>query len=423
MNITTEGTGLGLSITKRLVDLMDGTIWVESEYGKGSVVLVTIKQSVVDCDTIGAKLAEQLCNFEVRAGRHFADMQIIYEPMPYGKVLIVDDVSTNLYVAKGLMMPYQLNIETVSSGFTTVDLVNNGNVYDIIFMDHMMPGMDGVETTKHLRESGYTGAVVALTANALTGNDELFMEKGFDAFMSKPIDIRHLDKVLNEFVREKHPQEVVSAARQKDAALKLCDEGKMPESRKTAQTRPLAQSTQLAHTVDDELLGLFIKDAKNAVTIVSEVYENIEAATPEEWQSFSINVHAMKSALANIDESEMSNTAEILVEAGKNHDKAVLHAEAESFIKELQSIIARIDFKTGGDDVKFDSDPELLAEKLEYIIGACEDYDNLAIEKALLKLKEKQWSSETKELLDKIAEHVLHSEFELASEAISANFV
>jgi len=127
--------------------------------------------------------------------------------MPYGKVLIVDDVDINLYVAEGMMSQYGLNIEMAFSGFEAMDLVNSGKTYDVIFMDHMMPEMDGIETTKKLRESGYKGCIVALTANALVGNSEMFMENGFDGFISKPIDIIQLEKILNEHVRDKHLEE------------------------------------------------------------------------------------------------------------------------------------------------------------------------------------------------------------------------
>jgi len=102
------------------------------------------------------------------------------------------------------MRLYKLNVETVSSGFQAIDLVKSGKTYDVIFMDHMMPQMDGIETTQQLRTLGYSGIIVALTANALVGNEEMFLHNGFDDFISKPIDTRHLDNILNKFIRDKH---------------------------------------------------------------------------------------------------------------------------------------------------------------------------------------------------------------------------
>jgi len=204
-NRATEGTGIGMSITKRLVEMMDGLILVESVYGKGSVFSIMVKQDTVDCDEIGEELAQQLQNFTFNAER--ISSRTAHEQMPYGRVLVVDDVDINLYVAEGMMSQYGLNIEMAFSGMDAINLVNSGKTYDVIFMDHMMPQMDGIETTQKLRESGYEGCIVALTANALVGNSEMFLENGFDGFISKPIDVIQLDKILNEFVRDKHLKE------------------------------------------------------------------------------------------------------------------------------------------------------------------------------------------------------------------------
>jgi signal transduction histidine kinase/diacylglycerol kinase family enzyme/DNA-binding response OmpR family regulator len=207
-NRSTEGTGLGLNITKKLVEMMDGVIGVQSEFGKGSVFTVTIKQKAVECPVVGAELAQRLRNFTFVADRQTVKLQVARESMPYGSVLVVDDVETNLYVAEGLLSPYDLKIETAINGFVTLDKVKNGKTYDIIFMDHMMPDMDGIETTEKLRELGYRGVIVALTANALVGNEELFAQHGFDGFISKPIDVQRLDAVLNQFIRDRHLQKI-----------------------------------------------------------------------------------------------------------------------------------------------------------------------------------------------------------------------
>jgi CheY-like chemotaxis protein len=133
--------------------------------------------------------------------------------MPYGSILIVDDVETNLYVAEAFLKPYELRTETAMSGFEAIDKIESGKSYSLILMDHMMPKMDGIETTQRLRKMGFTNPIIALTANALVGQEEVFLSSGFDGFISKPIDIHHLDRVLNKMVRDRQPPEVIEAAR------------------------------------------------------------------------------------------------------------------------------------------------------------------------------------------------------------------
>ena len=216
-NRTVQGTGLGMSITHNLLMLMGGTIKVESELGKGSVFVIRLPQTKAGSEVVGRAAADNLSRFQFDTRATMKRAQITYEPMPYGKILVVDDVEMNVYVAKGLISPYMLSIDSADSGAAAIRKIEEGNVYDIIFMDHMMPQMDGIEAAKRIRALGYEEPIVALTANAISGQADIFLKSGFDDFISKPIDIRQLNLILNRLIRDKQPPEVLEAARRENA--------------------------------------------------------------------------------------------------------------------------------------------------------------------------------------------------------------
>jgi len=133
-----------------------------------------------------------------------SEKKLVRELMPYGRVLVVDDMDAHLDVTKMLLRPYGLKIFTVKSGFEAIENIKAGNEYDIVFMDHMMPKMDGIEAVKIIRGLGYRHPIIALTATTTTGQEEIFLENGFDGFILKPIDLRLLDASLNKMIRDKH---------------------------------------------------------------------------------------------------------------------------------------------------------------------------------------------------------------------------
>ena len=202
-NLYTEGTGLGMSITANLVELMGGSICVESKPGVGTKITISIPLKIAGDDLVGKETSESLGKFQ-SSNTHLRRAQLSREPMPYGRILLVDDLEMNIYVARGLLSAYSLQVDSACSGFEAIDKVAAGSEYDIIFMDHMMPQMDGLETTKRLRQMGYSKPIVALTANAIVGQSNLFLENGFDDFISKPIDTRVLNQLLNRLVRDVH---------------------------------------------------------------------------------------------------------------------------------------------------------------------------------------------------------------------------
>jgi signal transduction histidine kinase/CheY-like chemotaxis protein/HPt (histidine-containing phosphotransfer) domain-containing protein len=391
-NRKTEGAGLGMNITRNLLRLMNGVIEIESTPNAGSVFTVRLPQKCADRDPIGREMAESLMQLNFINEQKIRNFQIKREYMPYGSVLIVDDVETNLYVAKGLMASYDLTIDTAISGFEAVDKIKNKCDYDIIFMDHMMPGMDGIEATKLIRSMGYTKPIVALTANALTGQAEMFLQKGFDDFISKPIDISQLNMTLNKLIRDKYPAEIVEAARKQKEKLSV-------------------KKNQVA--VDSQLAEFFIRDAKKAAKILEVIYIN-KCRRGDDVSMFIINVHAMKSALANVGEKDLSSDALILEQAGRDNNTKLVLEKLPSFIESLYAVITKFEEKEQKSEKGESGDYSQLKEKLHEIHGACKVYDKKTAKDLLAELKKKAWTQPIEEQLGVLAAFLLHSEFDEA---------
>lgn len=185
-----EGTGLGLVITKKYVDLMNGKIWFESEYEVGTTFYVELKQKIISETGIG-EIREPIKE----------EKKIDKIDCSSYNVLIVDDNKLNIKVASRLLGTYKFNIDTSTTGKDCIYKVKEGKKYDMIFLDHMMPEMDGIETLHILRKlDGYSlPPIVALTANAITGMKEMYLKEGFDEYLSKPINITELDKLINKY--------------------------------------------------------------------------------------------------------------------------------------------------------------------------------------------------------------------------------
>ena len=188
-NSTIEGTGLGLAITKRLVEMMHGKIIVQSIYGKGSQFTIVIDQKIVN-EAIAEEVVEKN-----------EEKETITTDLTTKKVLIVDDNLMNLKVAARLLKSYNMQIEQADSGFKCLDLIGGGNKYDLILLDDMMPKMSGKETFKQLKEDpSFNTPVVILTANAITGMKEEYLQFGFDDYLAKPIEKDELNRVIKKFL-------------------------------------------------------------------------------------------------------------------------------------------------------------------------------------------------------------------------------
>jgi len=398
-NLTIEGTGLGLTITKRLVNLMDGSISVDSEPDKGTRFIVKLPQEIESKEIIGNEVADNLRQFRGNFMAKKVRNKIARDPMPYGRILVVDDVETNIYVAVGLMKLYKLRVDTAMSGQEAIDKIKEGKTYDIIFMDHMMPEMDGIEAAKYIRELGYSAPIIALTANAVSGQSDMFLKNGFDDFISKPIDIRQMNTILNKFVRDKQPADVIDAAK--------------------SQSKNAVNDNSAG--IDSVLLESFIRDARKAVALLDELANPNSAALKSGFENddtlkkFVTTVHGIKSSLFNIGEKELSQTAYSLEIGGRENNLELLKELSPEFLDKLRLLTEKFETKleeAAGDSAPENEDIDDLRGRMTAIKELCADYDRKGVLDSLKEIR--NCSKETREVIDRINEYALHSEFEEA---------
>ncbi|MDR0648814.1 MAG: response regulator [Synergistaceae bacterium] len=330
-----EGTGLGLPITKTLAELMGGTITAKSEYGKGSAFSVKLWQEIVDATPLGSETAEQLRSFSFIENRSIRNKDFVRTRMPYGKVLIVDDVPTNLDVARGLMLPYGLEIDTVASGQEAIEKIRAEKTrYDAVFMDHMMPGMDGIEATRVIRgEIGTDYArnvpIIALTANALRGIEEMFLSNGFDDFISKPIDIAQLDRALNRWVRGRRREEAPRQEGQKAAEPTGALEGRRVEG------VDLSEGVALYDGED-----AYLEILSSFMTHTPEMLEKMREVSKGTLAEYAIIAHGLKGASYGICAEAIARQAQVLEFAAKAGDFETVNAENGVFIETVERLLA-----------------------------------------------------------------------------------
>jgi PAS domain S-box-containing protein len=389
VNRTVEGTGLGLSICKNLVDMMNGTIIAQSEYGEGSTFTVRLRQGIVNPAPISREVAENLKNFRFGDIRREKNVTFVRSLMPYGKILVVDDVVTNLDVARGLMMPYGLTIHCTTSGRQAIEIVREEkNRYDVIFMDHMMPEMDGLETVRTIRgeidsEYARTVPIIALTANALTGNAEMFLKNGFQAFLSKPIDVMKLDSLLNQFVNKK----------------RIYSE---PLSPSGSAPKDLADLDRLGFGIQGVDFSEVIK-RYGGVDRYLEVVRSYTLHTPPlleklrgvqiaSLQEYSITIHGVKGASYGIGANQAAAMAEELESAAKNGDIEKVIALNELFIQKIDALVKDLSALLGRMSERKDVPQKGYLESpsddaMDRMLAACKQYDLKEMEEALSEME------------------------------------
>jgi signal transduction histidine kinase/DNA-binding response OmpR family regulator len=324
-----EGTGLGLAITRSLCLAMGGDIKVESDFGKGTVFTAIIVQKVEDWKPVGI-----LSPFDRRVpvGLDQEEEDLVPFIAPGLPVLVVDDIQTNLVVTKGLLSPYGLSVTTSTRGAEAVEL-SKTNSYDLIFIDHMMPEMDGTETMKRIKESSALNRdtpMIALTAAVMAGMEEMFLSKGFDDFLGKPIELKNLNAVLERWVPLGKRQAPDARARKKEKAP-----GALGFDIDGVNTEEGLMRIGGSKTAYLKALSIFCKDVTERLLLFSSV-------SMENKEDFRVMVHAVKSASANIGAGSLSKEAKLLEDAAGKGDLYTIRCRYPNFQRLLSVTVDRI---------------------------------------------------------------------------------
>ncbi len=335
-NRNIEGTGLGMSITERLLKMMDSSLEVDSVYGEGSDFHFVIKQKVVKWEPIGDY--ESTYRASVSARVKYKEKFTAPEAL----VLVVDDNTTNLEVFKNLLKRTKVQIDTASSGEDSLKLTK-AKKYDIVFLDHMMPDKDGIQTLHEMREAqddlNRNTYAVCLTANAISDAREKYLSAGFDDYLTKPIEADRLEEMLIRYI----PKDKVVLAK---GGNEPCEEEKaLPEWLAQCEGIDAAQGIVNCGGTDEFLsvLSGFYSFIGDGAGEIENYYNN------DDLKNYTIKVHALKSSARTIGATELSKKARLLENAGDENDVEYIKentAELLRLYRSYQSILSPVSEKS-----------------------------------------------------------------------------
>jgi len=419
-NRNIEGTGLGLPITKRLVEMMDGEINAESEYDKGTTFNLRIKQGFVDDTTLGADLAEKLRSFRYIDEKRTDAKRLVRLNLSYARVLVVDDMHTNLDVAAGLLRKYKMQVDCSSSGRDAVERIQSGiPVYNAIFMDHMMPGMDGIEAADKIRATDTEYAkkipIIALTANAIHGTEDMFYAHGFQAFISKPIDIMELDSIIRKWVRNEEKEKELG----EDTFVTSETSSEDENNANTEINIPGVDSERGLFLYGDDK-KIYLSLLRSYVSFAPETLNKLRTVSKETLHDYVVSVHGLKSTNAGIGAEAIREQALVLENLSREGDidkvlalNGKLIKDTETVVHNIKEWLARYDARNVKPLLK-SPDRKVLERLRQY----CEDFDMAGIDNAMSELESANYE-EGAELVAWLREKVNISEITDVAEQIA----
>lgn len=393
-----EGTGLGLTISQNLVNMMGGVIEVESEYGKGSKFYFTIEQTIVDPTPMSAVNYEQQ-----KSGVIEKEAESLFIA-PGAHILLVDDNDLNLVVAKDLLKPLQMQIDTAENGMQAVDLVQR-NHYDLVLMDHMMPVMDGIVATKTIRElpdEKYKKLpIIALTANAMVDARKEFLNAGMNGFVAKPIDFTRICNQLKLWLPKELVQEVSGEEAKQLLMNDISDSEIQPENPETG----FSFEEGVKHCGSKAAL---MKTIRIFYRMIDSKANKIEQCLKEGLISdYVIEIHALKSSALLIGAVPLSEAAKELEDYGKQGKTEVLEEKTPDVLtlyRDLKNILRPYAEKEEDAKKEF-SDGEWITA-LQQIHQCIEQFDLDGVDQIMEQLEEYQVPECIRESMDQLRVYV-----------------
>ncbi|MCR4755519.1 MAG: response regulator [Lachnospiraceae bacterium] len=374
-NRAIEGTGLGMSITRQLLDLMGTTLDVSSEYGKGSVISFAVSQGVAGRDEIGDYSARYN---DIRSG--VSTYHELFHA-PDARILVVDDTEMNLTVITSLLKKTKIAIDTAMSGKDAVALAA-ANKYDAVFIDHMMPDMDGIDTLKAIRGDGLSKSApaVALTANAVSGARRMYLDAGFTDYLSKPVDGTRLEKMLYELIPD---DKILSVNDTQDSVSDTESDTGLYDWLVNIDEIDVKAGLSNCGSTEGYLsvLSVFHQTAESKASEIEELFKT------GDYAGYTIKVHALKSSARIIGAGELSGLATALEAAGKENNKDFINANTGRLIsmyRELDTKLTALD--NSNEDLK-DMDHKAMKEAYQTITEIAQSMDYELMDGLLREIK------------------------------------
>ena len=394
-NRTVEGTGLGMNIVQSLLALMDSKLNVKSVYGEGSLFNFELEQEVLAKEVIGDINKQREDGHESYAESYIA---------PHARILMVDDAEMNLKVGAGLLKKTQIQVDTAHSGEEALKKIE-GSEYDVLLIDHMMPEMDGIELFHRIKQlednANSVKPCIILTANAISGAREYYMNEGFDDYMSKPLNGKALERLLAEYIPD---EKLIYKKKEPDA------EDEVPERYRNLDGIDAPVGIRNCGSVDGyrSALGIFYDTIEAKADEIDDLYNK------KDYKDYTIRVHALKSSARIIGAEEFASKAQELENAGKAGDTLYIKSNHDGFIsgyRHYLDVLKHVCAKEqDGEPVNDGSDNDKVPVADEYIMKevyravrqAAENMDIDAIEDALGELKGYRLSDTDAEVIGRI---------------------